>query len=235
MSEFQRGRLPPLRRAGEGDNGDAHAIAQRLGCDRLAGFAIEHGDQIRHGGGELAINPHRQMLVLEFEQQFLSLKVAAASHLGVAAIPAALDSPVDINDLAAEDEKAANSLAHGVDRIRFFAPGIAHRNPDFFGERDGAVYRRFLKLPHRRRIQRDHAFGAHVHDAGAGEGLDPGVADRVHQQHIAALVGHGEGAGGDAVRGEDRHLNLGEGAPHAIAIDHGDAQAGSDIDRHDRV
>ena len=65
--------------------------------------------------------------------------------------------------------------------------------------------------------------------------LDPMVADRVHEQDVSSFIRHGEGAGGDAVGGEDGHLNLGESAPHAIAIDHGDLQASRDVNRHDRV
>ena len=68
MSQCQRGRLSPLRRARKSDDGDPHAIAQRLSRDRLAGFVIEHGDQIGHGGGEFAIDAHCQMLILKLEQ-----------------------------------------------------------------------------------------------------------------------------------------------------------------------
>ena len=61
--------------------------------------------------------------------------------------------------------------------------------------------------------------------ARAADIFHPLVVDGFHQAHIALLVDEEHGACRHAADGEGDHLNLGEGAAHAVDIDHGKAQA----------
>ena len=90
----------------------------------------------------------------------------------------------------------------------------------------------------------------HAAAAGHGDGtrqlLRPLVGDGLKNDAVALFICQGHGRGGNAADGEGDHLQFREGAPHAVAVDHGqvkarrrrDGQHGIDaarLHRHGRV
>ena len=234
-NNFQSLGAAPLLRAGDSDNRDAEAITQPFGGNRLAGIHIQDRQQIRHCHLEFVVDAGGEMLVLEAQLQLLPGVFVDAFNHGVAFSEAGFGAPLDISDFPLEYQETAHRLPNRLHRLVFFQAGAAHDLANLFRQRDRARYRGFAQLGSGGGVERDHRHRAHVDRDAAGEGLGPEVADRLHQDRVAALIGHGEGRRRDAVNRMRDHLQLGEGAPHSIAIDHRHTQAGGAINRHDRV
>ena len=103
-------------------------------------------NQVRNGGRELAIDAHRQMLVLKIEQQFLPFVVAGTGHPGITTIPATFNTAIDIGDFAAENQESADGLAHRIHRIGFASARVAHGLADFLRKADSAVNGGFFQF-----------------------------------------------------------------------------------------
>src|SRR4051794_33116291 len=157
-------------RGWKGNHGDAHAVPDRLGAERIAGDRVENADQVRRHSQRLAVAPGNYPFVLkgEFEPpeavfvQPFDDATAAQEALGGAAR--------DIDDFAAEQLLAAGFVEDRGNRV-FVAPHrLAHAaaDPDRLGHREvdaplldlGAGARRFAGRGDRAHLDTDPATGA---------------------------------------------------------------------------
>ncbi len=205
--------------AGDAEDGDAVAVAHTLGGDRFASVDVQHGDQIGDGDLDLVINAGNQVFVLEADLELLAAVFVDAIHESVTFGKTGFGAPLDIADLALEDEKTAHLFAHRLNRVEFADTGRADGTANLLGFADGTGNGALFEVASARSVERNHGRRAHVHGDAAGKALRPTVVDRLHENGVAPLVRHRHGGGADAVDRVRDHLDFGEGAAHAVTID----------------
>src|SRR4051794_15319883 len=123
------------RRGGQGNDGDAHAVTDRLGAERISGNRVENAYQIGRHDQRLTVAPGEDPFVLKgkFEPPIAVLvqpfddATAAQEALGGAAR--------DIDDFAAEQSFAAGFVDDRGNRVFMAALRVAHAaaDPDRLG------------------------------------------------------------------------------------------------------
>ena len=110
----------------QADDGDALAVAQHLGGDRLAGFELEIDDQVGHHDHRLAVDPQHEILVLDGDAALRARPLVDAGQQRLAAREAADQLAPDVGDLAGEEQRRAGRLDHALDDVLPFGARIEH-------------------------------------------------------------------------------------------------------------
>src|SRR5437867_6050868 len=152
-------------RRGQGDDGHALAVAERLGADGVAGDGVEHADQVRRRHAHDAVEPADGELVLKREAEGVAaVRVQAVQRGGAPQEPLGR-APGDVLHLAGEEPQPALGIDHRLDGIAVLAPRRLHRptQADRLGGRiEDAALLYFLAGARRLARARDGADG----DAG---------------------------------------------------------------------
>src|SRR6266702_605325 len=225
-------------------HGDALAVADGFGADRMAGDALQHADQVRRHRDGVAFAPGDDPFVLEREFQPGAAIVIDTLDRDRAAQKAFRGPAGNIHHLADEEPLAAFAFEQCCDRIGMQAVGFAHQpaDPDRGGGRE--VNAPILHLPAGAGCLAGRGDRAHFDADLAAGSLHPFPAryfgdDRLDAARIVQRAGVGLQPA-DRHRG---HLRLGKGASHAIGIDDGYIEVGgshqrlrtvaaADLDRH---
>ena len=175
------------------------------------------------------------MLVLEPQLQHRAALLARSLDPRLAACEAGFGSARDVGDLAREDAEPTQPLDDCADRVAVRRPRLSHQPPELLGEADRPRHHRLFQHPPVHAVERDHRRAAHVDRERAGEPFRPAVVDRFDDRRVALLVGERHRRGRDAVHRRGDHLDLREGAAHAVGVDQRDAHRRRDAERCRRV
>ncbi len=103
--------------------------------------------------------------------------------------------------------------------------------PDALDQRKGSWDGRLLDLFSCHREEGDQCRGSHINRQRPGKGLRPVIADRVEDGAVPLIVRNRHRGRPDAPNRRRHHLQLGEGAAHAVRIHHWQTFAGGDGER----
>src|SRR6267143_3577370 len=233
--------LQPLRRQedrgrGERDDGHALAVAQRLGADGVARDRVEHADQVRRRHARRAVEPADGELVLEGEGERVAAVRVQPLQRGGAAQKSLRCAARDVLHLAREEPQPPLGVDHRLHGVAVLPARGLHGLPQphrLGGRVEDAALLHFLARAGRLARARDGADG----DARrAGQPLHPFPRLRARDDDgVVTHVGERERVHRQVVDCKGGHLRLGEGAAHAVAVHHGQAEHGRGHERLDRV
>ncbi len=195
--------------------------------------AVEHADQVGAHRDRLAIAPGDDPFVLERELEPVAAVAVTAFDGGRAAQKSFRRPTLDVDDLAGEQLLAAFAGEHGGDRILVPAVRRLHHASDADGRGGGEVDAPVLDLAAGARRLAGGGDRAHLDaDLAAGTFHPFPARDLGHDGLDAARVIERAGIGAQAADRHRGHLRLGEGAAHAVRIDHRNAEMDG---RHQRL
>src|SRR5438094_130012 len=224
------------RGRGERHNGHALAVAQRLGTDGIARDRVEHADQVRRRHARRAVEPADGELVLEGEGERVAAVRVQPLQRGGAAQKSLRRAARDVLHLAREEPQPTLGVDHRLHGVAVLPARGLHGLPQphgLAGRIEDAALLHFLARAGRLARAGDGADG----DARrAGQPLHPRPRLRARDDDgVVAHVGERERVHRQVVDREGGHLRLGEGAAHAVAVHHGQAEHGRGHERLDRV
>src|SRR6266404_1222401 len=224
------------RGRGERHNGHALAVAQRLGTDGIARDRVEHADQVRRRHARRAAEPADGELVLEGEGERVAAVRVQPLQRGGAAQKSLRRAARDVLHLAREEPQPTLGVDHRLHGVAVLPARGLHGLPQphgLAGRIEDAALLHFLARAGRLARAGDGADG----DARrAGQPLHPRPRLRARDDDgVVAHVGERERVHRQVVDREGGHLRLGEGAAHAVAVHHGQAEHGRGHERLDRV
>src|SRR5437660_686757 len=224
------------RGGGERDDGHALAVAQRLGTDGIARDRVEHADEVRRRHARRAVEPADGELVLEGEGERVAAVRVQPLQRGGAAQKSLRRAARDVLHLAREEPQPTLGVDHRLHGVAVLPARGLHGLPQphgLAGRIEDAALLHFLARAGRLARAGDGADG----DARrAGQPLHPRPRLRARDDDgVVAHVGERERVHRQVVDREGGHLRLGEGAAHAVAVHHGQAEHGRGHERLDRV
>src|SRR5215470_16139043 len=186
---------PPDRVTGESDHRDPLPVADPLGRDRIRRLAVQHRDQVRHGGQHPAALERHEILVLQFQPEQPAQIVAKALDHHAAPDKAARRMPLDVRHLAGHQPERADLRDQRGYRAALRA---RYRLADPDGQRHRAPHGRGARLRGGEGELGRAGRAAELDRRGPLQPLHPMTGDRPEHDEVAALVGHHRGARRDS-------------------------------------